>query len=233
MLRKPDGVTIFLKDQWFVLKWEKVLGKRNKGEHKVDLSWVHVGWKLYNNNIANLIQTVDQWFPAEMSTLISKSTESSPLFPVCLCGTRLFLESLWQQMKAWHQGPIQSLKVNWPQCQLTINGCFEIVLLPFIIQCALTSQIEGSRFSDFLLFFLLLLSIFLPFHYTTITEVPPHITKPCSHQQNTFCILKERLCPHKEVKWGGHNPLGFLSWRLELDSCVGPLSSIFIYFFCT
>lgn len=192
---KPVDVTIFLKDQWFVLIWGMVLGKRNKGEHKAGLSGVHVGWKLYNNNIVNLIQTVDQWFPAEMSTLISKSTESSPLFPVCLCGTCLFLESLWQQMKAWHQGPIQSLKVNWPQCQLTISGCFEIVFLPFIVQSALTSQIEGSHFSDFLLlslfFFFLLLSVFLPFHYTSITEVPSNISKLCSHQKK---------CPYVHIR---------------------------------
>lgn len=71
-----------------------MLDNKDKVEHKMGLSQVNVGWKLYNNNMVNLIQTVDQWFPAEMSTLISKTTESCPLFPVCLCATSLFLESL-------------------------------------------------------------------------------------------------------------------------------------------
>lgn len=69
---------------------------------------LNVGLTLENSSMVNLIQTVDQWFPAEMSTLISKNTESCPRFPVCLCAPRLFLESPWQQMKARHQGPIQS-----------------------------------------------------------------------------------------------------------------------------
>ena len=77
-------------------------------EHEVGLSWFNGEWKLYNNNMVNLIQTVNQWFPAEMSTLISENTGRCPLFPVGFCALRLFLESLWQQMKAGHRGPIQS-----------------------------------------------------------------------------------------------------------------------------
>lgn len=83
---RPSAARILLDDQCLVWLWGKLLDNEDKVGFKVGLSWVSVGWKLYNNMV-NLIKAVDQWFPAEMNTLIRKNTESRPLFPACLCAT--------------------------------------------------------------------------------------------------------------------------------------------------
>lgn len=191
---KPVDVTIFLKDQWFVLIWGMVLGKRNKGEHKAGLSGVHVGWKLYNNNIVNLIQTVDQWFPAEMSTLISKSTESSPLFS----SVPLWYMSIFRKPMAADEG-MASRTYSKFESKLTSMSAHNKRMLwncVFAFYRSVCSYISDRGFA-----FLRLSSSLSFFNFSLFSY--PFITLPSQKYLPIYlnCVLikKMSLCPHKEV----------------------------------